>query len=105
MYYITRNSLLDKINRKLGVKPISKSKPLDVDVDFLIKFENLNEDFKAVCEKIDIPYEKLPHRNKSSKSHYTKYYDDELIELVRNRFMGEIEFANYEYNNPAQYFV
>ncbi len=33
-----------------------------------------------------------------------KNYDDELIELVRNKFLDEIKYANYKYgeNNSAQ---
>jgi len=74
-----------------------KNKPLDCDIDFLIRFENLNEDFKKACDMLEIPFVELPQRNKSSRGHYTEYYDDELVELVRNRFSDEIKHVNYIY--------
>jgi hypothetical protein len=105
--FITTRSLTKKITDKITGKlriEIKSSKSIDSEIDFLLRFENLNEDFKKVCEIIDIPFKELPHRNKSSKKHYTKYYDDELIELVRNKFLDEIKYANYKYgeNNSAQ---
>ena len=101
-YFITHNSWLDKIKRKLGRRPIQTSKPIDNDIDFLIRFENLDKDFKKVCEKINIPYVKLPHRNKSTRSHYSKYYDTELVELVRAKFKDEIKYGDYYYEELIQ---
>jgi hypothetical protein len=37
----------------------------------------------------------LPRYNRSSREHYSKYYDDELRELVRARFAAEIERFGY----------
>ena len=66
-------------------------------IDYYIRYENLNEDFKKACALIDIPWEPLPMRNKSQRQSYGQYYDDELIELVQNRFSDEIEYFNYKY--------
>ncbi|MFT4176261.1 MAG: sulfotransferase family 2 domain-containing protein [Luteolibacter sp.] len=77
-------------------------KPLLADIDFLIRFENIESDFKKVCEKLGIPVQNLPKRNASSRSHYADYYDDELHELVAKRFSEEIEFGKYEFEEkPA----
>lgn len=70
-------------------------------IDFFIRYENLNNDFKQVCEKIGILYEKLPHRNRTNRRKYVIYYDDELVELVRNKFYDEIRFFGYEFDNNA----
>ena len=64
-------------------------------VDYIMRFENLVEDFRAVCTAIDISPATLPQYNRSSRDHYSKYYDDELRELVRNRFGAEIERFGY----------
>lgn len=66
-------------------------------LDFVIRFEHLEEDFGKVCKLIDIPIEKLPTRNKSKREHYSTYYDDELKELVRNKFSYEIKLGQYEF--------
>jgi len=64
-----------------------------------MRFEQLDNDFKVVCEKLDIPHSPLPKRNSSVRSHYSKYYDDELREIVRKKFSEEIEFGNYSFEN------
>ena len=67
------------------------------DIDYFIRFESLNKDFKKVCELIGIPWTPLPIRNKSNKQHYTSYYDDELVEIVRNKHNEEIKYFDYEF--------
>jgi len=66
-------------------------------LDFIIRYENLNDDFKKVCGLIGIPWETLPIRNKSNRKPYAVYYDNELVELVRNRFSDEILHFGYEF--------
>lgn len=70
-------------------------------IDYFIRFENLNGDFKKVCNHIGIPWEPLPHRNKSNKHHYTHYYDQELVELVRKKYLEEITYFGYDYNQDT----
>lgn len=93
--YIRIDTISEKIERKLNIKLHRHTEPIDRDIDFLVRFENLNEDFKKVCKAIDIPIQELPHRNKSHRKHYSTYYDDELIEIVREKFSEEINFGNY----------
>jgi hypothetical protein len=66
-------------------------------MDYFIRYESLNDDFKKVCELIGIPWVPLPIRNKSKRQPYSIYYDDELVELVRNRFSEEIIYFGYEF--------
>lgn len=95
--YIVEESFISKVDSKLGLNLSQRIKPLDSDIDFLIRFEHLNEDFKKVCEIIDIPFTELPHRNKSKRKHYTEYYDRELIEMVHTKFHEEITYNNYQF--------
>jgi hypothetical protein len=64
-------------------------------VDYIMRFESLADDFRAVCTAIDISPPMLPQYNRSNREHYSKYYDDELRELVRSRFAAEIERFGY----------
>src|SRR5215831_14221533 len=66
-------------------------------VDYIMRFENLADDFRAVCTAIDISAPTLPQYNRSNREHYSKYYDDELRELVRTRFAAEIKRFGYRF--------
>jgi hypothetical protein len=67
-------------------------------VDYVMRFETLADDFRHVCAALDIPVAPLPQYNRSSREHYAKYYDDELRELVRKRFAPEIERFGYTFD-------
>jgi Sulfotransferase family len=66
-------------------------------VDYIMRFENLVSDFRTVCAALDISLTTLPQYNRSNREHYSRYYDDELRELVRTRFTAEIERFAYTF--------
>jgi hypothetical protein len=66
-------------------------------LDFLMRFESLEADFATVCEKIGITGRPLPHRNRSERAHYSRYYDEELRELVARKYQEEIILGEYEF--------
>lgn len=66
-------------------------------VDYIMRFENLAGDFRAVCAAIDVSAPTLPQYNRSNREHYSKYYDGELRELVRTRFAAEIKQFDYAF--------
>jgi hypothetical protein len=66
-------------------------------VDYIMRFENLEDDFRTVCAALDISPTILPKYNRSNREHYSKYYDDELRELVRARFAAEIKRFGYTF--------
>jgi len=66
-------------------------------VNYIMRFENLADDFRAVCAALDISLASLPRYNRSNREHYSKYYDDELRDLVAARFAAEIDRFGYTF--------
>lgn len=66
-------------------------------VEYIMRFENLEEDFRTVCGALNISPVALPRYNRSNREHYSKYYDNELRELVRERFAAEIECFRFTF--------
>lgn len=65
-------------------------------VDFIGRFENLEEDFETMCNMIGIEAV-LPHLNRTKHTHYREYYTDETREIVRQRFAKDIEMFCYQF--------
>jgi hypothetical protein len=66
-------------------------------MDFAGKFENLNEDFDHICDRIGIPRIELPHLNATKKKKYQAFYTDNARDQVRQYFHKDVEFFQYEF--------
>ena len=85
-------------------------------VDFVGRFEKLQSDFDFVCSKLGISSSLLPYVNSSVKKegvinkihklfskkplspqHYTSYYDDELRDIVGEKYHLDISTFGYEF--------
>lgn len=67
-------------------------------VDYIGRYENLHEDFEAVCKKIGVSLE-LPHKRKGERGKdYRSYYTDETAELVAKHFDRDITMLDYSFD-------
>ncbi|MCF8055254.1 MAG: sulfotransferase family protein [Desulfocapsa sp.] len=51
-------------------------------VDFIGKFESLQESFNEVCSTIGLPQTELPHETSSTHKPYRNYYTPQAMEMV-----------------------
>ena len=65
-------------------------------VDYCGHFERLNDDFRAICGNIGIPY-RLPFINQSERKPYIEYYTDKGRDIVQQAFAVDIENFGYRF--------
>lgn len=95
--YINNNHLNNDLWNSPGLEWV-EDKNGDIDKNiFMGKFENLQNDFNIICDKINIPRRKLPHLNSSTHSPYWEYYNDEIKEMVEEKYKKDIEAFGYEF--------
>lgn len=63
-------------------------------VDFIGRFENLDQDWKALRQRFDLP--ELGHENRSPHPHYSKTYTPELARAAAERYSRDIALFGYE---------
>ena len=68
-------------------------------VNKIIKFENLDNDFNTVLEELGLPSLKLSKMRSVSqrRNSYKDSYDDELINLVSEKFSTDIKLFDYSF--------
>ena len=67
-------------------------------MDFIGKFENLDNDFQLILEHINLPQNKLPKIASSKRNtDYINEYDDEMNEFVHKYHIRDINEFNYEF--------
>ena len=88
-------------------------------VDFVGRFESLQQDFDTVCRRLGIEDSELPHRNPSNKKsrnlkrrfrnflfrngendkrHYTEFYDEHTRATVTELYRKDIETFGYRFS-------
>ncbi|MDC8006285.1 sulfotransferase family 2 domain-containing protein [Aureisphaera galaxeae] len=95
-------SMYDFLTEKIKPETFSqlhflKNREGKIAMDFIGRFENLQEDFNTVCDRIGLEDSELPRLLISNNAHYTEFYDDKTKDLVRSLFKEEIDFFNFEY--------
>ena len=84
-----------------NIKPIKNAVYLNIlneELDFIGRFENLQEDYSKVCSIINCK-NKLQHSQYNTKTpkHYTEYYDEETKQIVAEKYAKDIEYFGYKF--------
>ena len=83
---------------------VVQSEIIGDEIDFILRFENLAQDFRTLCTKLNIKRE-LPYFDAKSGrlggkyQHYSKYYDNYLRDLVAYKHAIDIKRFNYEFES------
>jgi hypothetical protein len=75
----------------------------DLVVDFIGRYERLEEDFAEACRRIGIAQPELAHRRRAAdrRQDYRSYYSDGTAELVARHFARDIERLGYSFDPQA----
>ena len=87
-----------KFNGIVAIKPQHSFLTIDGEMvmDFIGRFENLQEDFNTLCKKFGYADIKLPHINKGRYTDYDELYTPETRKIVREYFSKDFEMFGYE---------
>ncbi len=69
-----------------------------VPIDFVGFFENLDNDFEYIAEKIGVS-ERLPRKNAGEHKRYQDYYNEKTIEIVAKVYEEDIRVLGYDFEN------
>lgn len=72
----------------------------DLLMDYVFKLEDLGG-IDKVFDHLGLPHTKLPHKNKNGHKHYAEYYDEETKAIVAEKYMKDIEYFGYEFENES----
>ena len=70
-----------------------------IQMDFIGRFENLQEDWNYICDKIGVENIQLSHRKRAAKVDYNNYYNDENKKLVARLWKKDIDTFSYNYED------
>ncbi|MBK1648616.1 sulfotransferase family 2 domain-containing protein [Rhabdochromatium marinum] len=72
-------------------------------VDFIGRYEQLNQDFAHICQHLHLRIPALPHHRRAADrdSDYRHYYTDETAEWIARHFARDIELFGYQFD-PRQ---
>lgn len=68
-----------------------------IPLDFIGRFERLEEDFSYVCDVLQIKDKSLPKLISGDNPPYTQFYDDYMKNIVAKEYAEEISFFKFEF--------
>jgi len=77
------------------IRPIC-NKDLEFEVDYIGRYENLEEDFQLICNRLNIVTD-LPHFNSSDiEKHWSSFYTPKTLRIVEEVYQEDFELLGYK---------
>lgn len=92
----TDNAILDQLHFRPQYQWISDESGLVV--DFVGRFESLQQDISRFLELTGLPDYRLPHVNRAEHKDYRQYYSGKSIEIVAAAYARDVELFGYSYD-------
>jgi hypothetical protein len=73
----------------------------EIAVNFIGRFEALEQDFTLVQQHLGLPPGVLPKVNVTRPKDYTSYYNKQTRKLVAKRFQRDIDFFGYTFDGSG----
>jgi hypothetical protein len=70
-----------------------------IPLDYIGRFENLQEDIHEIFKRLKMENVSLPHILNSPKDDYRKYYDNETNDIILNFYKEDIDAFGYTFDN------
>ena len=86
--------------KRWGTKPFTTPQYqwISPGVDFIGRFEHLEEDFQTVCDKLNISATlQFQTRTRTTHEPYREVYTDKMINKVAKVFAEDIEYFKHEF--------
>lgn len=85
-----------EMHHKDAILAANPSVPGPITLDFVGRFESLDDDFEKITKHLGIEAS-LPHNNKSERKAFEEYYSDKrILNKVREDFSMDFEYFNYD---------
>ncbi len=68
-----------------------------IPLNFIGRFEQLQQDFAIVCQKLNMQNKILPNLLASEPCEYVSFYDEKLRDAVASRYAEDIAYFNYKF--------
>jgi hypothetical protein len=90
------NSSIDQFHLKSQLSWI-KNRKGEIEMDFIGRYSRLEEDFAHICDVLGIENKGLPRMLIGDGQHYTEFYDDEMKDVIAERYREEIDLFKFEF--------
>ena len=70
---------------------------IDQPINFIGRFENIQQDYAAILSHLKLPAKPLPKTNSTNNLNYQQLYIEETKKLVYNIYQEDIEKYNYNF--------